>query len=88
MANIASQIKRNRQNEKAHLRNQAARSELKTRVRQALEAAQTGDADAAREAVRLAQRSIDKAVSTGVLKKNTAARRKSRLVHQVESLLG
>jgi ribosomal protein S20 len=38
--------------------------------------------------VRVAQRAIDKAVSTGVLKKNTAARRKSRLVHQVESLLG
>lgn len=88
MANIASQIKRNRQNEKAHLRNQSERSELKTRVRQALETARTGDADAAREAVRVAQRAIDKAVSSGVLQKNTAARRKSRLIHQVESLLG
>ena len=87
MANIASQIKRNRQNEKARLRNQAARSEMKTMARKALEAAEAGDAEAAAAALRDAQRSIDRAVSRGVLHKNTAARRKSRLGRQVESRL-
>jgi len=88
MANIASQIKRNRQNEKARLRNQAARSEMKTITRQTLEAAESGDAAAAGEALLKAQRSIDRAVSSGVLHRNTAARRKSRLGRQVKSLLG
>ena len=87
MANIASQIKRNRQNEKARMRNQAVRSEMKTRVRKTLEAAEAGDADAARESLRIAQSSIDTAVSKGVLHIKTAARRKSRLTRQVERLL-
>jgi small subunit ribosomal protein S20 len=88
MANIASQIKRNRQNEKARLRNQSARSEMKTSARRSLELAESGDAEAARSALKDAQRSIDRAVSSGVLHKNTAARRKSRLTARVESLLG
>ena len=88
MANIASQIKRNRQNEKARLRNQGARSEMKTMARRTLELAETGDAEAARRSLRDAQRTIDRAVSAGVLHKNTAARRKSRLTARVESLLG
>ncbi|MBU1227809.1 MAG: 30S ribosomal protein S20 [Actinobacteria bacterium] len=88
MANIASQIKRNRQNEKARQRNQSARSEMKTMARQALEAGDAGDAEVAREALRKAQRTIDRAVSAGVLHRNTAARRKSRLGRQVESRLG
>lgn len=88
MANIKSQIKRNRQNEKRRARNRAVRSELKTRTRSALEAAEAGDATAAEEALRLAQKRIDVAVSKGVLSKNTAARRKSRLTKQVRSLLG
>jgi len=87
MANIASQIKRNRQNEKARLRNQAARSEMKTVTRQVLEAAEAGEADTARETLRKAQSIIDKAVSTGVLHANTAGRRKSRLERRVEALL-
>jgi len=87
MANIASQIKRNRQNEKARVRNQAIRSEMKTRVRRTLEAAEAGDADAARENLRVTQSSIDTAVSKGVLHIKTAARRKSRLTRQVERLL-
>jgi small subunit ribosomal protein S20 len=88
MANIAQQIKRNRQNEKARQRNQAIRTEMKTRTRQALEAAESGDREAATEALRLAQQRIDSATAKGVLHKSTAARRKSRLSKRVESLLG
>ena len=88
MANIKSQIKRNRQNEKRNQRNKAIRSELKTRAKAALAAAESGNAGAAEEALRLAQRRIDTAVSKGVLHKNTAARRKARLARQVADLLG
>ncbi len=88
MANIKSQIKRNRQNEKRKLANRAVRSEMKTRIKNAVETAESGDREAALEALRLAQKRIDKAVSKGVLKKQTAARRKSRLTKQVEQLLG
>ena len=88
MANIQSQIKRNRQNEKRYERNRAIRSELKTRARNALSAAESGNADAARETLRLAQQRFDIAVSKGVLTKSTAARRKSRLTRQVRTLLG
>ena len=87
MANIQSQIKRNRQNEKRHERNKAIRSELKTRVRNAIEAAETGDAAQAEELLRVAQQRFDVAISKGVLSKNTAGRRKSRLTRQVRSLL-
>ena len=88
MANIASQIKRNRQNAVRNERNRAARSELKTRIRNALEAAESGDRASAAEALRLAQKHIDKAVSKGLIHKNTAARRKARLTKQVDSLIG
>ena len=88
MANIASQIKRNRQNEKARQRNQSVRSEMRTRARAALEAAEAGNADEAREALRLAQKRIDTATAKGVLHKRTAARRKARLTRRVEELLG
>ncbi len=88
MANIKSQIKCNRQNEKRKLANRAVRSEMKTRIKNAVETAESGDREAALEALRLAQKRIDKAVSKGVLKKQTAARRKSRLTKQVEQLLG
>ena len=88
MANSASQIKRNRQNEKARQRNKAVRSEMKTRTRLTLEAAESGDAEAARESLRLAQQRIDTATSMGVFHKRTAARRKSQLTRRVEQLLG
>ncbi|MCH7844998.1 MAG: 30S ribosomal protein S20 [Acidobacteria bacterium] len=87
MANIQSQIKRNRQNEKRHERNTAIRSELKTRSRNAIVAAETGDAAHAEELLRVAQQRFDVAVSKGVLSKHTAGRRKSRLTRQVRSLL-
>jgi len=88
MANIKSQIKRNRQNEQRRQRNKAVRSELKTRVRNAIEAADSGDAGAAEAALQTAQRRIDQAASKGMMPKNTAARRKSRLTRQVRSRLG
>ena len=88
MANIKSQKKRNRQNETARLRNRAMRSELKTRTRNVLEAAESGDADAAQKALRDAQKRIDMATSKGLLHKTTASRQKSRLTKQVAKILG
>ena len=87
MANIQSQIKRNRQNEHRNARNKAVRSELKTRAKQAVSAAEAGDSAKAEELLLVAQKRIDMAVSKGVLHKNTAARRKARLTAQVRSLL-
>ena len=88
MANIKSQIKRNRQNEKRRVANKSVRSELKTSIKSAVTAAEAGDAAVAKDALRLAQIRIDKAASSGILKKQTAARRKSQLTKQVNSLLG
>lgn len=82
MANIKSQIKRNRQNLKRNERNRSVRSEINTRTRTALEAIDN-DADDSEEAVRLAIKRIDKAAQKGVLHKNTAARNKSRLVRRL-----
>ena len=87
MANIKSQMKRNRQNVKRNERNKAIRSELKIRTKVALTAAEAGDTAAAQEALRLAQQRIDSAVSKGVLHKKTAARRKSRLTQRIAQLL-
>ncbi|MCP3990006.1 MAG: 30S ribosomal protein S20 [Actinomycetia bacterium] len=83
MANIKSQIKRNRQNEKRRLRNRATRSDLRTHVKRAESAVGT---DSEAEALRLAIKRIDKAAATGVLHKNAAARKKSRLVARVRAL--
>jgi len=87
MANIRSQMKRNRQTVTRTERNKAFRSELRTRTRRALEAAEAGDSDAATAALRDANRKIDIAVSRNLLHRNTAARRKSRLNRQVRQLL-
>lgn len=81
MANIKSQIKRNRQNEQANQRNRAVRSELKTRSKKVDAAIEAGDD--ADEALRDAVKRIDQAAAKGVLHKNTAARRKSRLAKKV-----
>ena len=86
MANIKSQIKRNKQNEKRHQRNKAVKSELKTLVRKFREAADSGDTDAALEASRVAARQLDKAVSKGVIHKNQAANRKSAIMKRAASL--
>ena len=85
MANIKSQIKRNRQNEKRRLRNKAVRSELRTRTKSAAAAAEEGGENLV-EATRLAIKKLDKAASKGVIHKNQAARRKSRLLAQINRL--
>lgn len=87
MANIKSQIKRNRQNEKRRLRNRAVRSEINTRTKAAIDAAEHGH-ETADESLRLAVKRIDKAVAKGVIHKNTAARRKSRLIREVRGRSG
>ena len=83
MANIKSQIKRNRQNLVRQERNKAVRSELKTRTRSAVTAADTG-ADDADEHLRAAIKRIDSAAAKGVIHRNAAARRKSRLMTRVQ----
>ncbi len=80
MANIKSQIKRNRQNESRRLANKSTRSALKTRVKRFEDALAAGDADAAAEEYRATAQALDKAASKGVIHKNNAARRKSRLM--------
>ena len=84
MANIKSQIKRNRQTLKRSQRNRSVRSEINTRTRTALEAIEN-DAPDSDEAVRLAIKRIDKAAQKGVLHNNTAARNKSRLVRKLNA---
>ena len=86
MANIKSQIKRNRQNEVRRVRNRAVRTELKTRIKNAVEAAETGEN--ATEAAAAAMRRIDRACDNGILHPNTAARRKSRLQKRLDALSG
>jgi small subunit ribosomal protein S20 len=86
MANIKSQIKRDRQNKLRHERNKAARSELKTRTKTALQAAESG-ADEMGELLRLAVKRIDKAAAKGIIHPNQAARRKSRLVRHFADLV-
>ena len=86
MANIKSQIKRNRQNERRHERNKAVKSELKTLVRKFREAAEAGDKDAAVNAGRAASRKLDKAASKGVIHKNQAANRKSAIAKKAAAL--
>jgi small subunit ribosomal protein S20 len=86
VANIKSQIKRNKQNEKAHQRNKAVKSSLKTAVRKFREAADAGDAEAATEAMRAACANLDKAASKGVIHKNQAANRKSAIAKRAAEL--
>mgnify|MGYP001787555443 CR=1 FL=1 len=86
MANIKSQIKRNRQNQKAEDRNKAVKSEFKTAIRKFREAADSGDAQAAKAALQTASRKLDKAVSKGVIHANQAANRKSAMAKKAASL--
>jgi small subunit ribosomal protein S20 len=80
VANIKSQKKRIKTNAKRAERNKATRSELKTRVKSAVAAAGT---DEGPEAAQLAQKRLDKAASKGIIHKNQAARRKSRMMKRV-----
>ncbi|MFE4463566.1 30S ribosomal protein S20 [Oerskovia turbata] len=86
MANIKSQIKRIKTNEKARLRNKAVKSELKTNVRRVREAVAAGDKEAAASALATASKKLDKAVSKGVIHQNQAANRKSALAKAVNAL--
>ena len=86
MANIKSQIKRNKQNEKRRMRNKAVKSSLKTAVRKFNETAASGEAETAGALLREASRALDKAVSKGVIHKNQAANRKSAIAKRFASL--
>ena len=86
MANIKSQIKRIKTNEKARLRNKAVKSELKTNVRRVREAVAAGDKEAAASALATASKKLDKAVSKGVIHQNQAANRQSALSKAVNAL--
>lgn len=86
MANIKSQIKRNKQNEKARQRNKAVKSSLKTSVRKFREAADAGNVDEATLAMRAASVKLDKAASKGVIHKKQAANRKSAIAQRAEQL--
>ncbi|GAB2953559.1 30S ribosomal protein S20 [Micromonospora polyrhachis] len=86
MANIKSQIKRNRQNEKRRLRNKSVKSSLKTAIRKFNEAAEAGEAEKAIELMREASRKLDKAASKGVIHSNQAANRKSAIAKRLQSL--
>jgi ribosomal protein S20 len=86
VANIKSQIKRNRQNEKARMRNKAVKSSLKTAIRKFHAAVEAGDAATAEALMRDASRKLDKAASKGVIHKNQAANRKSAIAKRQEAV--
>ena len=86
MANIKSQIKRIKTNEKARLRNKSVKSALKTAVRRFRTAADAGDKVAAERELVVASRSLDKAASKGVIHANQAANRKSSIAKKTASL--
>ncbi|WP_028850925.1 30S ribosomal protein S20 [Thermocrispum municipale] len=86
MANIKSQIKRIKTNEKRRLRNQAVKSSVKTAIRKFREAAEAGDKEKAIELQRVAARKLDKAASKGVIHKNQAANKKSAMAKRVNAL--
>ncbi|ACU96312.1 30S ribosomal protein S20 [Saccharomonospora viridis] len=86
MANIKSQIKRIKTNEKRRQRNQSVKSAVKTAIRKFREAADAGDKAKAVELQREAARKLDKAVSKGVIHKNQAANKKSAMAQRVNKL--
>jgi small subunit ribosomal protein S20 len=86
VANIKSQIKRNKQNERRRQRNKAVKSSLKTYVRNFREAAESGDVDTATAAMRNACRELDRAASKGVIHKKQAANRKSAIARRTAEL--
>ena len=86
MANIKSQLKRIKTNRVATERNKAVKSELKTWIRKFREAADAGDAAAAKDALAVASKKLDKAVSKGVIHANQAANKKSAMAKKAASL--
>ena len=85
MANIKSQIKRNRQNEARRQRNKSTRSALKTRIKRFLDIADSGDREAAEAELRLTAQALDKAAANNVIHKNKAANQKARLARRLNS---
>ncbi|MCE0764295.1 30S ribosomal protein S20 [Pseudonocardia kujensis] len=86
MANIKSQIKRVKTNEKARQRNKAVKSSVKTAIRKFREAAEAGETEKAVELQRAAARALDKAASKGVIHKNQAANRKSAIAKRAAKI--
>ena len=86
MANIKSQIKRNKQNQAARLRNRVYRGSARTLIRKAQSAIRTENTELAETEVLKAVRALDKAAAKGVIHKNNAARRKSRLMAHLNSI--
>ncbi|MGV8025203.1 MAG: 30S ribosomal protein S20 [Anaerolineaceae bacterium] len=86
MANIQSAIKRNKQNEKRRQKNRIFRGEARTYVKKARIAIESADKDEAKAKVLDAVKALDKAASKGIIHKNNAARRKSRLMKQLVAL--
>jgi small subunit ribosomal protein S20 len=86
VANIKSQIKRNKQNDAAHERNKSVRSALKTSIRRFREAADAGEAEQARELAQIATKKLDQAASAGVIHKNQAANKKSAIGKRAATL--
>ena len=86
MANIKSAIKRNKQNQKRRLRNRIFRGRARTFVQKAREMIKDGDLDEARAATLTAVSALDKAAEKGIIHKNNAARRKSRLMRQLAAM--
>ncbi len=86
MANIKSQLKRIKTNEKARQRNKSVRSALKTAIRRFREAADSGDKDKAVELARSASRALDKAASKGMIHSNSAANKKAAMAHRANKI--
>lgn len=86
MANIPSQIKRNRQNERRRIRNKSVRSGLKTYMKKFRAAADAGDREEAAQALHTAARRLDKAAQDGVVHRNFAANHKSKMAQRLNSL--
>jgi small subunit ribosomal protein S20 len=86
VANIKSQEKRNRTNERRRLRNKSVKSSLHTAIRKFHQAAESGDKDRAVELARAASRQLDKAASKGVIHRNQAANKKSSLAVRVNKI--
>jgi small subunit ribosomal protein S20 len=85
VANIKSQIKRNRQNERLRLRNKATKAEVKTRIKTAIRSTTAGSETAAGD-LRMAVKRLDKAAAKGIIHKNQASNRKGRLMRRTAAL--
>lgn len=86
MANIKSQMKRNRQNIKRRARNRVVRGNFRSALRKARLAIESGDVESANAATQAASKALDKAAAKGVIHKNKAARQKSRLIQRLHSM--